>query len=417
MNLWGLFGLLSVQALFMHPCFSNKNWYPRLIRLALAPYLFYKSLLLPFESTSPPLRADMSTNIPTATTCFYIALKSLEWGLSSGPHYTRTLKKSGQLYHWEKPSDSDKKAQRALKPSFSELIWWTVWQITSFRGFRFDWGPNMPCQRHSMTYLIIRISVNKLLGVLAASLLVAARDAPNGRTVTALLYSIGIPSWFGSRVLGELLYNLAFGVHVGSSMDGKLTLVILFNTIIHNILAPYSFLQPVSDFFDPLHWPVFFDSPELSNSLAEFWGRRWHQLLRQIFKFGGQSPIWIAEVLGFGSGFQKAASLFGPFFISGVLHEYIFWVALRPPHSTFRTILGVFPGSLVFFILQPIGLLIESLLIPRIPKKLDGGRAWTGLFLLVTVTFYRRHYVSNGWYDYQLPPFAKWSWKFILKDL
>ncbi|MBW0479023.1 hypothetical protein O181_018738 [Austropuccinia psidii MF-1] len=416
MNLPGLFGLLSLQALLMHPYFST-TYIPRLVRLALGSYVFWTSLLYPFKSISTPFRKDMSDNLATATASFYIAIKSLEWGLSAGPHYARTLKKFGKYYQWEKPSDSEKEAQRSSRPSFSELLRWTVWQTTSFRGFQFDWGPSVPCQRRSVTSLFTKFCVNKISALLAASLLVAARDAPEGRTAAALLNSLGIPNIFGGWILGELLYNLTFGAYIVSAMDGNFTLLILVNTLIYKILSPFPFLQPASDFFDPVHWPIFFDSPELSTSLANFWGRRWHQILRRIFKLGGQSCSRIAESLGFDTRFQKIAALFGPFFISGMLHEYIFWAALRPPHSTFRTVLGIFPGSMVFFTSQTIGILIEPLLIPLIPKRLGGGRLWTWFFLTVTVTFYRRHFVNNGWFDYSLPPLSQWDWTLLLKNI
>ena len=32
----------------------------------------------------------------------------------------------------------------------------------------------------------------------------------------------------------------------------------------------------------PSQWPPLFDSPWLSTSLSEFWGRRWHQMMRDV---------------------------------------------------------------------------------------------------------------------------------------
>lgn len=63
----------------------------------------------------------------------------------------------------------------------------------------------------------------------------------------------------------------------------------------------------------PTSWPPVMDNPWISESLHEFWAKRWHQLLRQTFvTFGGVPGKLIAGNFG---------AVFGTFIASGLYHE------------------------------------------------------------------------------------------------
>ncbi|MBW0527813.1 hypothetical protein O181_067528 [Austropuccinia psidii MF-1] len=373
----------------------------------------------------------MPLNIVTSIATFYLALKSFEWATLKRSNQLSNLKKiKKNLYIWEshpqihhqnqnqnQNQQNQNQNQQTQNQSNSNLnlIWWSIWQITSLRGLRFDWSPKIPCQNYNQIYLLKRIFLTKLLGFITTALIVTIRDSKSSRSSLALLNLLHLPNnSILLNIFAELIYTLAFGIHVASSMDNKVTLIILLNHFLYKSCLHLSLPNPICDYLNPLHWPLFYHDPHLSSNLADFWGKRWHQILRQVFKQGGKFFSKLASILDTSSNSQKIASLFGTFFFSALLHEYIFWTSLRPQNSSFSTLFQILPGSLIFFILQPIGILLEPYLIPLIPKKLGGGTLWTGLFLLSTATLFRRHWISVGHYDHQFPPLSNWNWKFIL---
>ncbi|KAG8212916.1 hypothetical protein J3R82DRAFT_11271 [Butyriboletus roseoflavus] len=64
---------------------------------------------------------------------------------------------------------------------------------------------------------------------------------------------------------------------------------------------------------DPAQWPPGFEAPWRSTSLAQFWGRRWHQWLRHIFLVMGGYPLFFI--------FGRAGLIIGTFLASGVYHQ------------------------------------------------------------------------------------------------
>lgn len=79
---------------------------------------------------------------------------------------------------------------------------------------------------------------------------------------------------------------------------------------------------------NPESWPPIFDHPWLTTSLADFWGRRWHQTLRQtFFCFGGYPLQYVVNTIARPLiGAKKAknigriALVLGTFIASGLFH-------------------------------------------------------------------------------------------------
>lgn len=63
----------------------------------------------------------------------------------------------------------------------------------------------------------------------------------------------------------------------------------------------------------PSQWPPLFDAPWLSTSLSELWGRRWHQLMRDMLLNLGYQPFQCV--------FGRLGGLVGAFFVSGLFHN------------------------------------------------------------------------------------------------
>ncbi|KAF8124324.1 hypothetical protein EV363DRAFT_1354184, partial [Boletus edulis] len=63
----------------------------------------------------------------------------------------------------------------------------------------------------------------------------------------------------------------------------------------------------------PSQWPPLFDAPWLSTSLSELWGRRWHQMVRDMVFTLGYRPFQFL--------FGPLGGLVGAFSVSGVFHN------------------------------------------------------------------------------------------------
>ncbi|KAF7327855.1 hypothetical protein MKEN_00365400 [Mycena kentingensis (nom. inval.)] len=111
----------------------------------------------------------------------------------------------------------------------------------------------------------------------------------------------------------------------------------------------------------PAQWPPAFDAPWRATSLAEFWGRRWHQVFRQDFVGVGAKPG--AVVAG------RVGAVLGAFGVSGLLHVAGLW-GMR----------GEADARLVmFFLVMGVGVLLEGGWRRVVGKNIGGvfGVLWT----------------------------------------
>ncbi|KAG8740469.1 hypothetical protein FRC10_004296 [Ceratobasidium sp. 414] len=80
----------------------------------------------------------------------------------------------------------------------------------------------------------------------------------------------------------------------------------------------------------PSAWPPVMEEPWSTTSLHDFWGRRWHQLLRQTFLVGGGYPLSFifGRIVGFffgkraGQNAGLAGLVLGVFTASGLFHMF-----------------------------------------------------------------------------------------------
>ncbi|KAG8218008.1 hypothetical protein J3R82DRAFT_6200 [Butyriboletus roseoflavus] len=104
--------------------------------------------------------------------------------------------------------------------------------------------------------------------------------------------------------------------------------------------ATYSLLQTCYDLCtvlaililrqDTTQWPPAFDAPWLATSLADFWGRRWHQWLRHIFLIVGY-PL--------SSVFGRVGLVVGAFLSSSVFH-HVGLLSLDTTSELWRMLIG-----------------------------------------------------------------------------
>lgn len=126
----------------------------------------------------------------------------------------------------------------------------------------------------------------------------------------------------------------------------------------------------------PSAWPPVMDRPWVTTSLHDFWGRRWHQLLRQTFLVWGGYPLsYISEHtvgLFFGKRAGRTAGylglVLGTFTASGLFHMCAMYAMGR----------GIEWKVVGFFSAQAVALTSERVWKAVTGRRVDGwwGRAW-----------------------------------------
>ncbi|KAI0786767.1 hypothetical protein C8Q75DRAFT_771245 [Abortiporus biennis] len=123
--------------------------------------------------------------------------------------------------------------------------------------------------------------------------------------------------------------------------------------------------------YSPESWPPLMDLQNFnlfkSSSLHEFWGIRWHQMLRRNFIVAGGIPgYWVFGRYGF---------ILGTFVASGLYHELsMYTLASALDHRV-----------TLFFTLQAVGYFLEELLCKLIGRRISGrwGNLWVITWCLV----------------------------------
>ncbi|CAG9956585.1 unnamed protein product [Clonostachys rosea f. rosea IK726] len=126
----------------------------------------------------------------------------------------------------------------------------------------------------------------------------------------------------------------------------------------------------------PESWPPIFGSLRNAYTIRGLWNRTWHQVLRRVVVAFGDFTSDNILCIPRGSILSRLSRLFFPFFMSGTLH-YI--MELKDDGLA----QGRF-GVLVFFLLQPLGILLEEVvhytcsgLFPRTIQRTI-GYIWVG---------------------------------------
>jgi hypothetical protein len=109
----------------------------------------------------------------------------------------------------------------------------------------------------------------------------------------------------------------------------------------------------------PLRWPPLFDSPWFSTSLADCWGKRWHQLFRGSFISIGARPL--TSLIG------RAGGIMGAFFWSAILHDFGMWGIGRG--TEFYSVGG-------FFLAMGFGCILEVLFKKATGMRVGGWAGW-----------------------------------------
>jgi len=223
--------------------------------------------------------------------------------------------------------------------------------------------------------------------------------------------SDGAVAVYSVQIVANALYVLCFGICVYAALDCGFTLLTLLCYIVHSLLRALPLPTPLRPQrpFEASAWPKLMNAPYLATSLHSFWALHWHSLFRPPFLAVGFQPLHglVSRYLGMSKDLANAAGVMGTFAVSGWMHEAINDATpYLPRDPTYR--------SFTFFILQGVGILLESIFTKFVTgnhRRVGGvaGALWTFSWLL-----WSGHFMADCWMERGLaafmPPLRTWEW-------
>ncbi|KAF8841621.1 hypothetical protein BDN67DRAFT_1068326 [Paxillus ammoniavirescens] len=287
-------------------------------------------------------RKQAQLNAVFVSQMFSVALRACTWATAQEP-YQRTDERLSSR-------SSDGHQDKAASSSISTALW-NAWDLLlNLRGIGWNWpqGPTFPQPafeiRSRLTFVLLS-AIRCVVYALAydASLQAIRMFSPEEFSSSAggSIYDPSLPPILQLLRCLSISALTVWMAYFGIQWTYQLQAV-LFVTLLQQ---------------RPSQWPPLFDSPWLSTSLGDLWGRRWHQVFRHVFMTLGGRP--------FGYLFGRLGGIIGVFLLSGVYHD----IELRS--------VGRGGNSLVvigFFVMNGVGIVLE-----RVWKRIYGrhvGGTW-----------------------------------------
>ncbi|KAG8878164.1 hypothetical protein FRB98_006372 [Tulasnella sp. 332] len=196
------------------------------------------------------------------------------------------------------------------------------------------------------------------------------------------------------------------------------SLAVCTTTILY-LTIPYATLSAtaVAMGSSPTSWPPIVSNPLSSHSLAHFWGRGWHHIFRRVFNRISMAILW--PFRSSSASYITAARKVIIFFLSATLHLVLLTTLQpRPPspdNPNPRSHKSMFePGTIKFFLSQPLGLYIESsIILPLVRNgsqrvQMNVCRVFAWCWLLWTGRWWADAWIGGGMYDETERPIV-WS--------
>ncbi|EGG05402.1 uncharacterized protein MELLADRAFT_116847 [Melampsora larici-populina 98AG31] len=359
--------------------------------LLLTPLSVCILITIPIDYCFLPWTKSGMLNLLLAVWGFHLATKSSEWGITNGYWAGK---------YWNKPTSDSSPMPTPSAPGASteangwvEIASWTTRQFVSYRGYQYGWGIKPQHKVPTVLDLIQRLIVDNCVRAISIAFIMTARDKGSPNQVLA---TIGLPDFPLRSLLAEGLSTLSFGFLLICGVDALSCRYGLICHLVHWIGGFVQIPKLILALCDPNRFQHAFNSPHTSTSLSWFWGKAWHQFFRRDFLMCGGFPASaLAKKLGGGLKVQRICGLFGSFFISGVMHEFVAHAIARKAHPFPHVYFKEFPAAFVYFLVQPIGIVLEPYIIPHIPRKLGGGWLWVLIFTLLTATPFSKQYAYN----------------------
>ncbi|EFP81074.2 hypothetical protein PGT21_009256 [Puccinia graminis f. sp. tritici] len=399
--------LLVIQCALLHPKFKDSSS-ARLTRLSLGPLIIGWALLYPFRLPVVPFE---ERDILHGFLAVMMIFKSIEFTFASGPYHMRGLKTVEGVPVWEKDSVA-KPSLEEPESGLGDLALWTALLFTSQRGLRWSWGPVGKGNESSFLQALLELVRLQMVLLPCVGFVLYSQDwTTYSSDPRSALLSLGIPSFRGLGLVAGAIHSACTMLVVSSSLEMFNAVPVLLTYPLYPMAKSIGLSPKLYELLNPANYPPQFGSLFDFSSLANFWGKSWHQKFRRAFLFcGGKPAMSIARALGGSKNVQKACGAMGVFALSGFLHEYPLYAYEREPHPYPRQLFKTLPTSFLYFFVQSFGVILEPIIIPYIPKRLGGAKLWTISFLFLTAPLFTRDACRPGgpFNRYRFP--QQWTW-------
>ncbi|GAA6030953.1 hypothetical protein JCM8097_008954 [Rhodosporidiobolus ruineniae] len=321
--------------------------------------------------------------------------------------------------------------------------------LTAMRGVGYAWGPPLrslakPAPSHGafLQRAAGEFALAHAVGTGGLALQVLHRDgqlAPLFLRVVPFLPAAVAEEAAGLTARLLVGVTLYYQMLIGFSGANVLFLLLahLTNSVLDRLL-PARWGWTWRAVFDTREYPPLFDAPFErmgEGGVSGFWGKRWHALFRSSFTAIGFLPaVRLSRRLGLPNA---AGKLLGAVVVFG-LSAWMHWQALfsaryslapTPSALSFAALhslplSSLYPapwsalslierhGTWVFFLAQPLAVVLESAWTARTRRRIGGvaGRVWTAMWVVgLGQAVVGRSWLALG-LAHGLPPVAMWSW-------
>ncbi|KAF9234627.1 hypothetical protein BU15DRAFT_89926 [Melanogaster broomeanus] len=323
----------------------------RLSRGALLPVVLWMALRanmsLDFSWNYPGL---LYLNQGLALAMFTLALRSTAWTVVPEPYARLPIHRSSNNL---RNGDHDSPAPKSNAISIQSAMW-NAWDlVVNLRGIGWNWSQRLYIPKAH--FQVESRSVFLVLSLCRLVFFTVAFDA-----------ACRCASWFGPDTFGSFKGGTIFDPSLPAPTrylrSTAITMLSGFSAyfIVEAVYQLHAVEFVILFQQYPSQWPPLFDAPWMSTSLASFWGRRWHQLFRELME-------------GY---FGRAGIVMGSFAVSGVLHD-VGMQGMGRGTDTFRV--------MAFFLLHGVGVIMEYTWNKATGRRVGGflGWLWTSAWVVL----------------------------------
>ncbi|PLW33950.1 hypothetical protein PCASD_12334 [Puccinia coronata f. sp. avenae] len=366
-----ILGLLHQK--FQSKAYERHQGLLRMVRMGLTPLNIFLALETMRKFCFRPLTRSGPMNLELGCWFAHLIMKSIEWGLLDTfpgdptlqlrpQFHLHPLQSSSPQQISEKPltkshheTTTDHPENDPSNQSFKDVLVWSFHQLTSMRGIGYVWGWKGRKQQEAPTLFetLQKFLMSHAMQVLALIVLVMSRD--HGSPTEAML-SMGIPAFPGLGIIAEGLATFAWGMLCVYGMEFAFCFLVFTAHFVNFfseqvVQLPHAFMQ----WWDLRTFVPLFGSPLAATSLAELWASHWHQVIAEASSPSAPSP----PLAGHSSRleYQAATTLWPVWRLCSIS-----WVAPSTHPSPYH-FFHAFPASLFYFMMQPVGIVIEPYVI------------------------------------------------------
>ncbi|CAH7685004.1 membrane bound O-acyl transferase family-domain-containing protein [Phakopsora pachyrhizi] len=359
---------------------SNKSIF--LVRKLFATICGLWWLIYPLVNAVTPIKDNVPKNFAHFLGSFILMSKSIEWGFTqdhSTAEQQKIVRRRSEEFKEKEDLDS--------KLSIYALSEWIFIHFTTLRGIQLPWGQYLKHNRNGFIEETRRLILCHCLSLLTLIPILYIRDFCEDSPTKAIKTIFGIYHIFGLSFFARGLHTIAVITSACATIEAANSTLAVLGHIIHPVISFLRFPAVICEFWNPIYYPPLFSDVLRLDSVASFWGKTWHQTFRRSFVVCGSTPAMkIAKGIGAPKKLIQIAALFGAFTVSGFLHSYPMYLMFDPSKTDGNISTSIKFKMFICFPLQALGILLEPIIIPLVPRRIGGGRLWTAGFLCLTLS-------------------------------